>query len=107
SRQAIMMIHSPEKWLRSVEDKGHGIQISEAIARDRYLEEYLIMTLRKKEGIGRTDFQYHFGKTIEDVLPIQKLELLESLSFLERTSNAIRVTPRGALLLNRIIEQLC
>lgn len=96
-RKAVMMIHNPENWLESVEEKNHGIQSEERIEGEGLLAERLMMGLRKNDGVPS---KYITGETKK------KIPLLEAEGLVIFDKKSLRATKKGRLVLGGIISRL-
>ncbi len=105
-REAIMMLHSPEKWLESVDDNGHGTQVVENIEGDELVSEIIMMGLRVFDGISVSNFKEITGENIYDILPANKIAAFVENGFILSGENSLRVTKKGSLVLGAIIEGL-
>jgi putative oxygen-independent coproporphyrinogen III oxidase len=105
-RTAIQMLSLPEKWLEKVENEGFGMQKQEKISQNEFLEEFLLMGLRLKDGIRNQDFINNFDKNIADLIDIFKLQPLIEQNLLLCDENYIKITDGGRLLTNSIIDKI-
>jgi oxygen-independent coproporphyrinogen-3 oxidase len=91
----------PERWLASVEEKGAGFAM-EDIAREDAAREHLLMALRLSEGIDLDKYTARWGfapdKARVESLAVQELVTLDD--------GRLKATPRGRLVLNRLIAEL-
>jgi oxygen-independent coproporphyrinogen-3 oxidase len=91
----------PERWLASVEKKGAGFAM-EDIAREDAAREHLLMALRLSEGIDLDKYTARWGfapdKARVESLAVQELVTLDD--------GRLKATPRGRLVLNRLIAEL-
>lgn len=94
-KKAMMMIHSPEKWLNSALNNGQGLQYSEELTDEDTLYETILMGLRTKEGI-----KY---KIVENN---KSIPLLINDNYLKKSNDRIFATKKGTLVLNSIINKL-
>lgn len=104
--EAVMMIHNPENWLKSIKINSHGIQQRASLSEEEKLEELLLMGLRLTEGINLRTLEKRFNKPYTQLLPMMKLNQLTDLEFIEIMDNQLKATSKGMLVLNKIIEQL-
>jgi putative oxygen-independent coproporphyrinogen III oxidase len=104
--KALMMLHSPEGWLKSVETHGHGIQQHTALSACEIKEEMLLMGMRLTKGISRECFLRHTGSTPEDILPSAALKRLTEHGLIALDADGMRALPSGLPVLNAIISQL-
>jgi oxygen-independent coproporphyrinogen-3 oxidase len=56
----------PEVWLRSVQEKGNGIQKLSPLSADEIFREWLMMGLRLKEGINLNTIRHLTGRPWQD-----------------------------------------
>ncbi|MDX2050314.1 MAG: radical SAM family heme chaperone HemW [Rickettsiaceae bacterium] len=73
---AIMMIHSPTKWLDSVLRNSHGIQTRNRLDLDVVAEEIVMMGLRSRKGISYDHFKSRTGIDLEACLNLKYLQTL-------------------------------
>jgi oxygen-independent coproporphyrinogen-3 oxidase len=93
----------PERWLASVETKGHGFVEEEKLSRIEQADEMLVMGLRLAEGIDVARFEKLTGVSLNP----ERVSFLESEGLVERGENArLRVTPSGFPLLDAIVADL-
>jgi putative oxygen-independent coproporphyrinogen III oxidase len=105
--RAIMMLHSPEKWLETVMISGVGIQNNNTLDRDNIISEILITNLRLNEGLNNEKLKAHTGLGIHEAFNDQKLKLFINKGLLLLEGNHLKLTKKGRLLLNKIVEELC
>ena len=92
----------PERWREKVMRDSHGfIEMSEIDAGDG-AREHLLMNLRLAEGIDLTAYRVRWG-----VVPApQRIAALAADGLVKLESGRLSATPRGMLVLNRVIEEL-
>jgi oxygen-independent coproporphyrinogen-3 oxidase len=100
-KRALAAIKSPEAWLAQVETNGHGIETDEALTREQAADEYLLMGLRLSEGIDLAGLAAIGGSLAET-----RLAALEADGLLTRHSDRVAATPKGRLVLERLILEL-
>ena len=105
SRIATRVIRSPEGWLSAVESVGSGAEPDEAIDSDAALRERVLMGLRLREGLDGIAFRAATGFAIPDLFGPALRTLVED-GFLTWGHDALVATPRGRLVLNRVIATL-
>lgn len=86
----------PENWLSALTRNGHGIVEETEIASEEQRVEALLMGLRLAEGIPYSP----------EGLNLPAVDTLVAQGLLERTSERLRATPRGMLLLDGILAQI-
>lgn len=84
----------------------HHRQITEVSPWER-AEELVIMGLRLNEGINKSRFEHRCGIKWRDFANQKQIEELVSEKLLTETSENIKVTSSGRLLLNYVIEKIC
>ncbi|MFT5703018.1 MAG: oxygen-independent coproporphyrinogen-3 oxidase [Rickettsiales bacterium] len=105
-RSGIIMLHQPTSWLKGALEKGAAIQKIEKVSKEELLEEVILMGLRLKNGIDNAVFQQHFGKNIEQIFDFNKLENLVENNLIIINQKNIRISPKGLILANSIIEKV-
>jgi oxygen-independent coproporphyrinogen-3 oxidase len=101
-KRAMSAIKSPEGWLAEVETHGHGLDTDEGLTAEQAAEEYLLMGLRLSEGIDLARLAAIAGNALEAA----RLEALENEGLLTRSDTRLAATPKGRLVLNRLILEL-
>jgi oxygen-independent coproporphyrinogen-3 oxidase len=101
-KRALSTIKSPEGWLAEVEARGRGVETDDALTTEQAAEEYLLMGLRLSEGIDLARLAAIGGS----VLDMERMEALEVAGLLARNETRLAVTPKGRLVLNRLILEL-
>lgn len=105
-RIATATLKSPERWLESVENNGHGLENWQTLARADDAAERLMMGMRLASGIDYAAFQAKTGYDLRDYLRPEKIAFYTQAGLLENTPNALRATPRGRLLLTSLTAEL-
>ncbi|MGR3549426.1 radical SAM family heme chaperone HemW [Pseudooceanicola sp.] len=100
-RYATEAVRMPDGWLLAVEG-GNGDKIREGLIKDDQATEFLLMGLRLVEGVDLERFRALAG---HDVSPSTIAELTD-LGMVEVSQSSLRVTPRGRMVLNAVIESL-
>ncbi len=103
SAQMTRGISAPADWLRSTETTGTGVRLVECPPPDVLCEEYLIASLRLREGtdLGR----YSAIADRENAAPAY--HGLVTDGFLEVDGRRLRATPNGRPLLDSVLRELC
>ena len=104
--EALYQIHTPERWLAAVEQKGHGTAKRLALPRRARAEELLMTGLRLIEGVGRARFQSMTGRRIEDFIDKDGLERMTVGGFVEMDEAGLRATAKGRRCLNEVLRHL-
>jgi putative oxygen-independent coproporphyrinogen III oxidase len=102
AKRALAAIKSPEGWLAEVEAHGHGLAIDEALSAGEAAEEYLLMGLRLSEGIDLNRLAAIYGRGLDE----ERVSALASDGLLRRVGDRLAATPKGRLVLNRLILEL-
>jgi len=102
AKRALSAIKSPEGWLSQVETRGHGLASDEALSAEEVAEEYLLMGLRLSEGIDLNRLAAIYGRGLDET----RVGALASNGLLKLAGNRIAATPKGRLVLNRLIMEL-
>ena len=105
-RHATMMIHSPDAWLKSVKEKGHGLQNNEAVDDETIIEEILMMGMRLSTGLSFEKFKAASGKTFNEVFDVNKVRKLEDLGLTKLLEDKIIATKQGQMVLNSLTSKL-
>jgi oxygen-independent coproporphyrinogen-3 oxidase len=100
-KRALSAIKLPEAWLDQVEARGHGIESDEVLTREQAADEYLLMGLRLSEGIDLARLAAIGGRVTES-----RLAALEGDGLLVRNANRLAASPKGRLVLERLILEL-
>jgi oxygen-independent coproporphyrinogen-3 oxidase len=92
----------PERWRQSVARNGHGFTDISEIDDGVGAREHLLMNLRLSEGIDLAAYRARWG-----VVPApERIAALAAGGFVKLESGRLSATPRGMLVLNRVIEEL-
>jgi putative oxygen-independent coproporphyrinogen III oxidase len=102
AKRALSAIKSPAGWLMQVETRGHGLASDEALSAEEVAEEYLLMGLRLSEGIDLNRLAAIYGRGLDEA----RIGALASNGLLKLAGNQIAATPKGRLVLNRLILEL-
>jgi len=102
ARTATAAIKLPERWRDMVGKQGHGFAERMRVSKEEAAREHLLMNLRLAEGLDLAAYEKRWG-TRPDAA---KIAALAEQGFLTLKGDALRATPAGRLLLNRVIEEL-
>jgi putative oxygen-independent coproporphyrinogen III oxidase len=102
AKRALSTIKSPEAWLAEVETMGCGFASEETLSAAESADEYLLMGLRLSEGIDLKRLAAINGNAIDEA----RIRTLESEGLLARHKTRLAATPKGRLVLNRLILEL-
>ena len=100
-------LKSPERWLAGAQSYGHGLEEETTLTLQERAEEKILMGLRLVDEGARydrlkPDEQAYLTQLWRD----GRLQKLETLGLIESQPEALYATPKGQLVLNRVIEQL-
>ena len=93
----------PERWRERVLRDGHGHAEFTPIDDAEAAREHLLMNLRLAEGLDLAVYRARWGAAPG----LARIAELERGGFLKTNESRIAVTPKGRLVLNRLIEMLC
>ena len=102
AKRALAAIKSPEDWRASVEACGQGLASDEALSGEEAAEEYLLMGMRLSEGIDLTRFAAICGRALDEA----RIASLEQDGLVARDGRRLAATPKGRLVLDRLIVEL-
>ena len=106
-RLATRTLKSPERWLDAVTRQGHGVEEALALSVSERAEEKLLMGLRlAQEGLSFARFAEAERDYLAALWRDGRVQQLEALGLLTADAKMLRPTPRGQLVLNRVIETL-
>ncbi|OAI44185.1 coproporphyrinogen III oxidase [Rhizomicrobium sp. SCGC AG-212-E05] len=101
-RTATAAIKLPERWRDMVGKNGHGLAERTAISNDEAAREHLLMNLRLAEGIDLAAYEKRWSTRPEAM----KIAAMQEQGFVTLENDRLTATPRGRLLLNRVIDKL-
>jgi putative oxygen-independent coproporphyrinogen III oxidase len=101
-KRALATIKSPEDWRASVEARGHGLASDDALSADEAAEEYLLMGMRLSEGIDVERFAAIGGGALDEA----RIASLAEDGLVRRDGRRLAATPKGRLVLDRLIVEL-
>ena len=101
-RTATAAIKLPERWRDTVAKTGHGFAELTPVSNHEAAREHLLMNLRLSEGFDLAAYEKRWGAGVD----AEKIAALSDDGFLEKENGWLRATPKGRLLLNRVIEAL-
>lgn len=105
-RKAIMMIHEPNNWLKTVKENGNGIQKINDILEKELLEELVLMSLRLKTGLTNKILAKHFNKNISELFDVSFLKRLKKQKIIKLAQNKINIHKKHYLITNEIIRKI-
>lgn len=101
-RTATAAIKLPERWRDTVARTGHGFGELTPVSDAEAAREHLLMNLRLSEGIDLAGYEKRWSQGIDAA----KIAALSEAGFVALEDGWLRATPKGRLLLNRVIEEL-
>jgi oxygen-independent coproporphyrinogen-3 oxidase len=101
-KRALSTIKLPETWLAQVEASGHGFESEESLSAAEAADEYLLMGLRLSEGIDLARLAHIDSRRLDE----ERISTLAREGLIERNGSRLAATPRGRLVLNRLILEL-
>jgi putative oxygen-independent coproporphyrinogen III oxidase len=102
AKRAFSATKSPEGWLAEVEASGHGLASDDVLSPEEAAEEYLLMGLRLSEGIDLNRLAAIDRRGLDQ----DRVSALARQGLLIRDGNRLAATPKGRLVLNRLILEL-
>lgn len=106
-RYSIQNLKKPLNWLDKTLKNKNGISIKKLLSKQEIIEEYLIMGLRIKDGIKIKNLQKNIDcNNFYDILDKENIEFLTKLNLINANDKNIKLTKKGFLLLNSVIEKL-
>ena len=106
-RYSIQNLKKPLNWLDKTLKNKNGISIKKLLSKQEIIEEYLIMGLRIKDGIKIENLQKNIDcNNFYDILDKNNIEFLAKLNLINVNDKNIKLTKKGFLLLNSVIEKL-
>lgn len=106
-RYSIQNLKKPLNWLNKTLKNKNGISIKKLLSKQEIIEEYLIMGLRIKDGIKIENLQKNIDcNNFYDILDKNNIEFLAKLNLINANDKNIKLTKKGFLLLNSVIEKL-
>lgn len=102
TKRALATIKTPEDWLAAVEAEGRGLASEEILTAAEAGDEYLLMGLRLSEGVDLVRLAAIGGRGLDE----RRIGTLAREGLVERTGARLAATPKGRLVLNRLILEL-
>jgi putative oxygen-independent coproporphyrinogen III oxidase len=103
---ALQQHRHPERWLKTVEDRGHGTARHKPLEANERREELLLLGLRLAGGIERGRFRALTGCEVEQAVDDKGLARVLEGGLVILDGQGLRVTPFGRLLLDAILREL-
>ncbi|MBV9569804.1 MAG: coproporphyrinogen III oxidase [Alphaproteobacteria bacterium] len=92
----------PERWRQRIETTGHGFVEWSEVSAEVSADEHLLMALRLTEGLDTAEYDRRWGVGLNE----DRVASLAADGLLSIADGRIRATPRGRLVLNRLIAEL-
>ena len=105
-RRATRAHKAPEEWMRRVSEMGHGAHPFEILDGKTQFFEALMMGLRLREGISKTQIETMSGVCFDDAVDKDKLTMLKDEGYLNCEDDRIIPTVPGLQRLNAILNYL-
>lgn len=105
-RHATRAHRAPEIWRDKALSSGHGAHPFEALDKVAQGQEALMMGLRLTRGVNKADFNSKTGCKIDDVIDQSRAKALQDEGYLIQDSTTLKVTPRGMLCLNAVLNNI-
>jgi len=106
-RLATRTLKSPERWLAAVQTMGHGVEEELSLSTSERAEETILMGLRLTQiGVNLDVLSEGARAYLRTLWADGRIAPLVAEKLILETANGLRATPKGQLVLNRIIETL-
>ncbi len=92
----------PERWMENVEREGHGYAELQTVDDADAAREHLLMNLRLREGLDLAAYERRWSTSLDRA----RLAELVACDLLTFENGWLSATPRGRLVLNRVIAEL-
>ena len=102
TKRALSAIKSPETWLAEVEISDRGLASEETLNAAEAADEYLLMGLRLSDGIDLARLAAIDGRSLDE----ERVNALAQEGLIKREGKRLAATPKGRLVLNRLILEL-
>ncbi|RYD82062.1 MAG: coproporphyrinogen III oxidase, partial [Sphingomonadales bacterium] len=96
----------PENWLARVDANGHGIELEDALSPESRAQEALLMGLRLNEGVDLARIAAMSGLPVDHLVDRDAVLRLVDQGLMRQTSEQLRVTEAGMLLLDAILAEI-
>ena len=85
----------------------NGISKKSILTQQEIIEEFLIMGLRINKGINLENLQKNINcNSFYEILNVENINILSNFGLIEANNTNIKLTKKGFLLLNSVIEKL-
>lgn len=106
STTGIMMWHKPEKWLKSVQEHGYGVQSVDALSFDEVIQEFFMMGLRLRAGVNLKNLKNITDQEVFSILNEEMLKYYAELNLLNFNEDHITLTDKGLMLHSYLVPRL-
>lgn len=106
SNTSIMMWHAPEKWLKSVQCLGRGIQSINTLTLEETIAEFFMMGLRLKSGVNLNNLRKITNQGVLTFLSEKMLKYYAELDLLNFSEDHIAFTDKGLMLHSYLVPRL-
>lgn len=106
STTGIMMWHKPEKWLKSVQEHGRGVQSVDVLSFDEVIQEFFMMGLRLKAGVNLKNLKNMTDQGVFSILSEDMLKYYAELNLLNFSEDHIALTDKGLMLHSYLVPRL-
>ena len=107
TKVATRQVKSPEGWLKSIKEHGHGDAEVIDISLNDQLHEQLLMGLRLSQGIDLSDLVIPLEQALNDqLINQQRLDYLKQGRYLEVSGGFLKATPAGQQRLQSVVSYL-
>jgi oxygen-independent coproporphyrinogen-3 oxidase len=96
----------PERWLRQVERRGHGVVEEQLVPPRTQALEYVLVGLRLAEGLDLARVVELAGGDGDDLLDAEAIDALCRDGLLERQGDWLRASEQGLLLLDSLLARI-
>jgi oxygen-independent coproporphyrinogen-3 oxidase len=96
----------PEKYIMAVDSQSHASEYYDLLDRQMMAEEMIMMGLRLRRGVLYADFEARIGKSLSDFIDRNIILGLQDEGFIAQDSLALRLSAKGAPLLNHILGKI-
>lgn len=106
ARIATRALKSPERWLDSVQQSGHGVEEELTLTTVERAEEIILMGLRLSEGVALDSLRADVVAYLTQLWADGRVDRLVEHGLAEASPTRLRATDQGMLVLNSVIEAL-
>jgi oxygen-independent coproporphyrinogen-3 oxidase len=100
---ALMNYHQPEKWLKLVEENGHGLQTQQLLSDNEKLEEIIMMGMRLEGGITDEKLLKHLGTDFANSLNMTQINNFIEAGFIKFDGKKLSLTDKGLLMHSGVV----